>query len=86
MQTQLPVSWRTADRQAIGVAAVVLVLGAIVVWLITDRAGRGTPATALLAVTVIIYALVSGRVSEFSAPRSRKAKIPTHRGSLRKIA
>lgn len=71
---QLSEAWRTADGQAIAASAVVLVLGAIIVRLLTDRTGSGTPITALLVITVIIYALVSGRLSEFSAPGGWRAK------------
>jgi CBS domain-containing protein len=66
--------WRSADLRAIAAGIAVLIVGAIVVAVLTDRAHAGTAITALLAVTVIIYALVSGRLSEFTAPGGWRAK------------
>ena len=64
------------DLRAIAAAIAVLAIGAVIVryLMADDKLGRGTPITALLAITVIIYALVSGRLNEFSAPGGWKAK------------
>ena len=46
-------------------AIIVMILGAsVIALLMQDGHDRGTPFTALLAVTIIVYALVSGRLRE----------------------
>jgi CBS domain-containing protein len=67
--------WRfSPDLRAMISAVVILALGATVVALLTNVDKRGTPVTVLLAVTILMYAMVSGRVSEFSGPGGWKAK------------